>query len=119
MQNAHRGALRPSPQVAYSQWIDACTDAGWSCAMPAEAVSVRDGLGRVTAAPVRAGWSVPRFACAAMDGIAISAGSIPPDADGAATWQLGARPFPPVDPGEPMPAGTDTVLVRERVEHRG
>jgi putative molybdopterin biosynthesis protein len=87
--------------------------------MPAEAVSVRDGLGRVTAAPVRAGWSVPRFACAAMDGIAISAGSIPPDADGAATWQLAARSFTPVDTGEPMPAGTDTVLVRERVEHRG
>jgi putative molybdopterin biosynthesis protein len=119
MQNAHPAAVRPSPQVAYSQWIDVCTDAGWSRAISAEQVAVRDALGRVTAAPVHACWSVPRYACAAMDGIAISASSIPSDADSAARWQLAARSFTPVDTGEPMPPGTDTVLVRERVEHRG
>jgi putative molybdopterin biosynthesis protein len=103
------------PQIAYSQWLHACKQAGWHGTPTEELVPVRDGLGRVTAAPVRARWPVPRFGCAAMDGIAISASSIPPDGGKAGPWRLTARSFVPVDTGDPMPAGTDTVLARERV----
>jgi putative molybdopterin biosynthesis protein len=71
--------------------------------------------GRVTAAAVRAHRSVPRFACAAMDGIAISIAAVPPDAGEAGTWRLAAGTFVPVDTGDPMPAGTDTVLIHEHV----
>jgi putative molybdopterin biosynthesis protein len=72
---------------------------------------VQDGLGRVTAAPVRALWPAPRFACAAMDGIAIKAAA----ADAAGVWQLTAAEFTWVDTGDLMPAGMDTVVERERV----
>jgi putative molybdopterin biosynthesis protein len=102
---------RPSPQAAYAQWMDACTGAGWRGTLAAEQVVVRDGLGRVTVAPVHARWPAPRSACAAMDGIAIKAA---PAAAG--VWQLAAGSFTWVDTGDPMPAGLDTVVERERVE---
>lgn len=102
---------RPSPTAAYSQWIDACAAAGWRGTPAAEQVPVQDGLGRVTAVPVHARWPAPRFACAAMDGIAIKAA---PAAVG--VWQLAAASFTWVDTGDPMPAGTDTVVQRERVQ---
>ena len=91
--------------------MDACTAAGWRAAPAAERVPVRDGLGRVTAAPVRARWPAPRSACAAMDGIAIKA---VPAAVG--VWQLAAGSFAWVDTGDLMPAGMDTVVERERVQ---
>ncbi|HXZ78101.1 MAG TPA: molybdopterin-binding protein, partial [Streptosporangiaceae bacterium] len=114
---------RPSPQAAYAQWIDACTAAGWRAAAAAEPVPVSAALGRVTATPVRARWPSPRSACAAMDGIAISAGSA--DAAGsvdgagsagtAGVWELAASAFAWVDTGDPLPEGMDTVVERERV----
>jgi putative molybdopterin biosynthesis protein len=120
----------PSPQEAYAQWIDACTRAGWRGGPDVEQVPIWEGLGRVTAGPVRARWPSPRSACAAMDGIAISAWSA--GASGAAssveaagvfeaagdlgTWRLASAAFSWVDTGDPMPEGTDTVVERERVE---
>jgi len=109
-----RGAAsdpRPSPAAAYTQWMEACAAAGWRAMPAAEQVPVHDGLGRVTAAPVRARWPAPRAACAAMDGIAIRAA---PAAVG--VWQLTAAAFVWVDTGDPMPPGMDTVVERERVQ---
>jgi putative molybdopterin biosynthesis protein len=103
---------RPSPAAAYAQWIDACTTAGWRGTLAAEQVPVRDGLGRVTAAPVRARWPAPRFASAAMDGIAIKAGP----AHAVGVWQLDSSSFAWVDTGDPIPNGMDTVVERERVQ---
>jgi putative molybdopterin biosynthesis protein len=105
-------APAPSPAAAYAQWIDACARAGWRGTPTAEQVPVRDGLGRVTAATVHARWPAPRSACAAMDGIAIKAAQ----ADAAGVWQLDATSFTWVDTGDPLPAGTDTVVERERVQ---
>ena len=102
---------RPSPTAAYAQWIDACAAAGWLGTPATEVVPVRNGLGRVTATPVRARWPAPRSACAAMDGIAIKAG--PAGATGG--WQLAAGSFAWVDTGDLMPAGMETVVERERV----
>ena len=110
---------RPSPQVAYTQWIAACTTAGWRGVPTPEQVAVRDGLGRVTAAPVRARWPIPRSASAAMDGIAISAGSAPEPAEATGQWQLPASAFTYVDTGDPIPPGHDTVVERERVLRGG
>jgi molybdopterin biosynthesis enzyme len=69
-----------------------------------------------------------------MDGIAIRASSgkhaaaarftgpapVVPDtlADAGGTWQLPASSFTWVDTGDPMPADTDTVVERERVQPR-
>src|SRR5215472_16336333 len=103
---------RPSPQAAYTAWVAACTDAVWHADPLVEQVSVQVALGRVTAAAVRARWPSPRFACAAMDGIAVAASS-------AAGFRSGPVVLPPsaftwVDTGDPLPAGTDTVVERER-----
>jgi putative molybdopterin biosynthesis protein len=100
-----------SPAAAYAQWIDACACAGWRRTPTAEQVPVRDGLGRVTAAAVHARWPAPRSACAAMDGVAIKAA---PAAAG--VWQLAASTFTWVDTGDPLPAGLDAVVERERVQ---
>jgi putative molybdopterin biosynthesis protein len=108
--------LRPSPQAAYAQWIDACTAAGWRGALEAEPVPVAGALGRVTAAPVRARWPSPRSACAAMDGIAIRAADTAGSADTAGRWGLAASAFAWVDTGDPLPEGMDTVVERERVQ---
>jgi putative molybdopterin biosynthesis protein len=111
MPRAAAPGRRPSPAAAYAQWIDACAAAGWRGTPAVERVPVRDGLGRVTAAPVCARWPAPRSACAAMDGIAIKAGP----AAAASVWHLAATSFTWVDTGDLMPAGTDTVVERERV----
>jgi putative molybdopterin biosynthesis protein len=107
---------RPSPQAAYTQWRAACTSAGWRGGPTAEQVPVRDALGRVTAAAVRARWPAPRNACAAMDGIALNASSAPGPADAAGRWLLPAAAFTWIDTGDLMPPGTDTVIERERVQ---
>jgi putative molybdopterin biosynthesis protein len=109
MPRAAEPAPKPSPAAAYAQWIDACASAGWRGTPTAEQVPVRDALGRVTAAAVHARWPAPRSACAAMDGIAIKAAP-------AGVWQLAATSFTWVDTGDPLPAGMDSVVERERVQ---
>src|SRR6202035_4682739 len=128
---------------AYAQWIDACTRAGWRGGSDIEQVPIAEALGRITAAPVHARWPSPRLACAAMGGIAIRAAESAESAGSAAAgytaggaaaghtgglaaapataggpWKLAAAAFPWVDTGDPMPADTDTVVERERVELR-
>ena len=105
-----------SPQTACTQWLAACTSAGWRGGPAAEQVAVRDGLGRVTAAAVRARWAAPRNDCAAMDGIAIKASSAPGPADAAGRWQLPGGAFTRIDTGDLLPPGMDTVVERERVQ---
>jgi putative molybdopterin biosynthesis protein len=107
---------RPSPQAAYAQWMDACASAGWAGPVAAEQAPVAGALGRVTVPPVRARWPVPYCACAAMDGIALAAGSVAALADQPGPARLAASAFTWVDTGDPIPAGLDTVVERERVE---
>jgi putative molybdopterin biosynthesis protein len=112
----HPGAgHRLGPQAAYAQWLEECANTGWRAVPVAERVPVADGLGRVTAAPVRARWAAPRSACAAMDGIALNADSVPGPLAPAEPWRLAVDRFTWVDTGDPVPAGLDTVVERERV----
>src|SRR5260370_40985689 len=94
--------------------MDGGAAAGWRGVPAAEQVPVGEGLGRVTAGPVRARWPLPRSACAAMDGIAIRAASTPSPDDEAGRWRLAASAFAWVDTGDPMPAGPGTGGERER-----
>ncbi|MHB8772437.1 MAG: molybdopterin biosynthesis protein [Syntrophales bacterium] len=80
-----------------------------------ETIPVRLALGRVLAGPVKALASVPAYHAAAMDGIAVKAS----DTFGA----LAERPVTlpraagkPVDTGDPVPDGTDAVVMIEQVE---
>ena len=53
-----------------------------------------------------------------MDGIALRGGEAGIRAGELGDrWQLGAASFAPVDTGEPLPPGTNTVVERERVEY--
>jgi MoeA N-terminal region (domain I and II) len=116
MQRTAADGPRLGPQAAYSRWIGACKDAGWLGVPAAEQVPVREGLGRVTAAPVRARWPAPRATCAAMGGIAIKASSAACPADAGSRSRLAVSSFTWVDTGDPVPAGLDTVVERERVQ---
>ena len=109
---------RPSPQAAYAEWVAACAEAGWHPGQVVEQVSVHDALGRVSAAAARAHWPSPRFDCAAMDGIAIAAGPAGGGLADDGQVLLPASAFTWVDTGDPIPAGADTVVERERVELR-
>jgi putative molybdopterin biosynthesis protein len=103
---------QPSPRVAYAHWVAACTNAGWRAGCVVEQVPVQAGLGRVTAAATHARWPSPRFACAAMDGIAVA---VSPGLAGDGPFVLEPSAFTWVDTGDPLPDGTDTVVERERV----
>jgi molybdenum cofactor synthesis domain-containing protein len=83
-----------------------------------EQVPIQDALGRVSAAPVFARWASPRFACAAMDGIAVSGRQLGSTLAGGGQVLLPASAFTWVDTGDPVPAGADTVVERERVAPR-
>jgi len=118
---------RPAPQLAYAQWTDALARAGWQ-AEPAvaEHVPAAEALGRVTTAPVHAYGPVPRSDCAAMDGIAVASAAVAAGVAAAAAAGAGDGDrvvLPPgtfewIDTGDPMPPGTDTVIVREGVVPR-
>ncbi|MHB9096942.1 MAG: molybdopterin-binding protein, partial [Syntrophales bacterium] len=80
-----------------------------------ETIPVREALGRVLAGPVKALASVPAYHAAAMDGVAVKASET-----------FGALPEKPVilsrdagimvDTGDPVPDGTDAVVMIEQVE---
>src|SRR5215831_15173071 len=110
-------AGKPSPQLAYALWMDACARAGWHAAPVAEQAPAAAGLGRVTAAPVLARWPSPRSDCAAMDGIAVAAAAVSGASAEGAGDELRLRPpaFEWIDTGDTMPPGSDTVVERERV----
>ena len=126
------GGARPAPRIAFARWTESLSRAGWPVpgdpvpgdpvpiGRPAERVPVGEALGRVTAAPVAARWPSPRSDCAAMDGIAVraadlAAAPVASGTDGTAggTVRLAAGAFVWIDTGDPMPAGADTVVMRE------
>lgn len=118
------GGARPAPRIALERWTESLARAGWSAPGVAatQRVPVGEALGRATAAPVVARWPSPRADCAAMDGIAVSAADLAaaPAAGAAGASDAGegavrltAGAFAWIDTGDPMPAGTDTVVMRE------
>lgn len=95
--------------------------------MSAESVVLRDAQGRVLAAPVVAGRQLPPWDNSAMDGFAVRAADLPGELPVVGTIAAGAAPdvvLPPgaalrIMTGAPMPAGADTVVMRENVDDRG
>ncbi|MEN6600814.1 MAG: molybdopterin biosynthesis protein [Bryobacteraceae bacterium] len=84
-----------------------------------ETAPVREALGRCLAGPVYASRSVPAYDGAAMDGLAVRASctfSASPDSPVLLRGGLEAKP---VNTGEPLPEGTDAVVMIEKAEARG
>ncbi len=113
------GGDRPAPRIALERWTESLARAGWSAPgdEAATRIPVGEALGRATAAPVVARWPSPRSDCAAMDGIAVRAADLaaaPAAGDaGDGAVRLAAGTFEWIDTGDLMPAGADTVVMRE------
>ncbi len=105
-------------QEATARWFGALAEAGALGQMPGEDVPLAapDIVSRITAWPVWAVASSPHYDAAAMDGIAVRAADT-----------VGATETRPVDlevgrqavwldTGDPMPVGTDAVVMIEHVQ---
>ncbi|OGL61653.1 MAG: molybdopterin biosynthesis protein [Candidatus Tectomicrobia bacterium RIFCSPLOWO2_12_FULL_69_37] len=89
--------------------------AGPAASLPAEEVRVPEALGRVTAVPIFAALSSPHFHAAAMDGYALrSEATVGASAVRPLRLKVDAEAHP-VDTGDPLPSGTDAVVMAEHV----
>jgi len=89
----------------------------WEGLRKTETVATADALGKVTAAPVFARYSSPSYHGAAMDGFAVSA----EDTFGASEehplrLRLHRQAFP-VNTGQPLPGGTNAVIMIEHAQY--
>jgi len=96
-----------------------------------ELVATRDGLDRVLYAPIHSRVDVPAHTNSAMDGYAIAGAQLP--AEGAREFRVigtawAGRPFDGtagegecvrIMTGATVPAGTDTVVMQEKVQREG
>ncbi len=89
--------------------------AGRAGALDGELVPLADGLGRVTAEPLRARRSSPHFHCAAMDGYAVdAAATVSARETQALALRLGQDAYP-VNTGDALPEGCNAVIMIENV----
>src|SRR6202158_2499578 len=99
-------------------------------ALPAEQVSIAEGIGRVLAEDVAARRTQPPFAVSAMDGYAVRADDldhIPVSLRIVAEIPAGAGFGGTLGPGEsariftgaPLPDGADTIIIQEDTERHG
>jgi putative molybdopterin biosynthesis protein len=80
-----------------------------------ETILVKEACGRVTAKPIFARLSSPHYHSAAMDGIALAAqATFGAAEDRPKQLRVGAEAFF-VDTGDPLPPGTDAVVMIEEV----
>ena len=105
-------------EEATARWFTALSEASALVPMPGEdtPLTAPDIVGRVTAWPVWAVASSPHYDAAAMDGIAVRAA----DTVGATETRpvalgVGSQAVW-VDTGDPMPVGTDAVVMIEHVQ---
>lgn len=97
----------------------ALTAAGRWDALPGEPVALAGALGRVTAEPVWAKRSSPHYHAAGMDGYAVrAADTLHATETRPLPLRLGEQAFP-VDTGDPLPPGTNAVIMIEHVQPAG
>ncbi len=104
---------------AVRAWREALVAADALGTLASESLPVTECLGRVTAAPVWARISSPHYHASAMDGYAVAA----EDTAGATETRprrlaIGQQAFY-VDTGDPLPAGTNSVIMIEEVQASG
>ena len=116
-------------EEARERFYSALREAGALLPMDAEAVSLAQARGRITAGPVWAATSSPHYDAAAMDGIAVRAADTAGatetapitlsvgDAGGGIVEGNAAPQAVWMDTGDPMPPGCDAVIMIEHL-HR-
>jgi len=100
-------------ETARERFDELLRDIGWTRPGPAGAVAVQTALGRVTAGPVYAVTSSPHYHAAAMDGFAVRAVDTFGATEAAPRRLAVDREAHAVDTGDPLPEGTDAVLMVE------
>ncbi len=84
--------------------------------IPMESIPISDALGRITGQAVYAEVSSPHYHAAAMDGVAVEAGSTAGAGESTPlTLALGPT-VTYVDTGDPLPEGTNAVVIIENVQ---
>jgi molybdenum cofactor synthesis domain-containing protein len=84
--------------------------------MRSEIVPVRKALGRLIVGPIKAARSVPAYNAAAVDGVAVRAAATFSAFPETPVWLSAGIDAIPVNTGDPLPAGTDAVVMIEKVE---
>ena len=114
---AHSPYLEDIPlEEALTRWWLALAEAGLDTPLPGEPVALAEAAGRFTAEPVWALVSSPHYHASAMDGYAVRA----EDTLGASETrplrlEIGRQAFY-VDTGDPLPPGTNAVIMVEDVQ---
>ena len=80
-----------------------------------ELIPIREALGRVSAAEVRAAHTIPDCLASRMDGIAVRGSDFENGIPDTSTWQRG-RDWEYVNTGVGLPVGFDAVVVIEKVD---
>jgi putative molybdopterin biosynthesis protein len=96
-------------------WLGRFPKAG----LPAETIPSVEAYGRVTSSPVFALQSSPHYAASAMDGLAVESSKTIGAAPGKPLTLLMGQDCFPVDTGDPLPPGTDAVIMIEHVSLEG
>lgn len=105
-------------EVALARLWEVADREGLLAPLPGERLPLDACLGRVTAEPVLARLSSPRHDAAAMDGYAVRASLTRGATERTPVrLRLGDEAYP-VDTGDPMPAGSDAVVMVEDVTLR-
>ena len=109
-------------QEAYGRWHSALRQSGWLSSCSTEKIPIASAKGRILAQQVLAHRSVPHYAGSAMDGFAVRS----VDTCQAASQQsvlltvvsagaaCGEGQAVPVDTGDVLPAGADSVIMLEQ-----
>jgi molybdenum cofactor synthesis domain-containing protein len=84
--------------------------------MKPETIPVRQALGRLLVGAVKAVRSVPAYNAAAVDGMAVRAASTFTAFPETPVWLASGTEAIPVNTGDPLPDGTDAVVMIEKVE---
>lgn len=97
---------------AVEKYSSALTAAGLSC--KTQTIQSADSFGRITAGAVYAKICSPHYNASAMDGIALDA-ALTFGASELSPVRLSPKSYTVVDTGDPMPKGTDCVVMVEDV----
>ncbi len=116
-QHTHSPYLEDIPLTeALDRWWQALAAAGLDGPMPGEIVPLDAACGRITAEPVWALISSPHYHAAAMDGYAVPAEATRGASETHAVHlRVGEQAFY-VDTGDPLPPGTNAVIMIEDVQ---
>jgi putative molybdopterin biosynthesis protein len=84
--------------------------------IPTEMISIPDSLGRIIGEPIQAKISSPHYHAAAMDGVAVVADETVGASESRPLRMVLGPHVTYVDTGDPLPEGTDAVVIIENVQ---